>query len=185
MDDKQITEIQAILAKSLGIQVAAAPGSINHYLSPEEVALRNSLTAGPVQEQGSILGASPPPPDDMDKRSIVKRIWQILTDPERPWDEAWVDLRVRLIQFLEKRLRKDFASTRDLKQHVERFVAGHDGRRMPISQAIRRARKKRKLTQRQLAEHLGFKDHTLISKYEKGERVPSGKVIEWLKEGGM
>jgi len=150
MDEKQITEIQAIPAESL-----------------------------------DILGASPLPLDAKNKKATVKWIWQVLTDPERPWDAASVDHRVRLIQLLEKLLRKDFTSTRELKLHVERLVASPDGRRMPISQALRRARKKRKLTQRQLAEHLGFKDHTLISKYEKGERLPSAKVIEWLKEGEM
>ena len=65
------------------------------------------------------------------------------------------------------------------------YLSGYDGRRLPVPQAIKRARKKLKLTQRQLAERLGFKDHTLISKYEKGQRVPSDKVIQWLKEGGM
>ena len=68
---------------------------------------------------------------------------------------------------------------------MELYLEGHDGRRMPISQAIRRARKKLKLTQRQLAEKLGFNDHTLISKYENGERVPPRRVLKWLKEGEM
>lgn len=144
-----------------------------------------SFTAGPVQEQGGILGASPIPLDAMDKKATVKRIWQVLTDPDRPWDSASLEQRVEMIRHLENLLRTEFASTRDLKLHAERLLAGPDGRRMPISRAIRRAREKRKLTQRQLAGLLDLKNHTLISKYENGERVPSAKVIKWLKEGGM
>jgi DNA-binding XRE family transcriptional regulator len=139
--------------------------------------------AGESQTNGS--PSRRPPDGAKDKRSKVRKIWQILTDPDRPFDSASVDYRVELIRYLENLMRTEFASTRDLRQHVERYLDGHDGRRMPIFQAIRRARKKRKLTQRQLAGLLGLKDHTLISKYEKGERVPSEKVLAWLKEGGM
>ena len=120
-----------------------------------------------------------------DNRPSIWRIWRVLTDPDRPGDSISVDYRVGLIRYLEKLMRTEFASTADLRQHVERYLSGFDGRRLPVSQAIRRARKKLKLTQRQLAEQLGFKDHTLISKYEKGQRVPSDKVIAWLKGGGM
>jgi DNA-binding XRE family transcriptional regulator len=152
---------------------------------PAHEARNDSSTAGRVQKQGGILGGPPLPKDAIDKRATVKWIWQALTDPERPWDTASVDLRIRLIQFLEKLLRKDFTNIPDLKLHVERFLEGLDGRRMPVSQAIKRVRKKRNLTQRQLAELLGLKDHTLISKYENGERVPPEKVLAWLKEGEM
>jgi len=145
----------------------------------------DDFTAGRVQKQGGILGASLPPEAAGDKRSTVKWIWQVLTDPDRPCDSASVDYRVGLIRSLEKLMRKEFACTKELRQHVERYLDGYDGRRLPVPEAIRRARKKRKWTQRQLAEHLGFKDHSLISKYEKGQRVPSDKVMAWLKEGEM
>jgi len=120
-----------------------------------------------------------------DKRPTVKRLWLVLTDPDRPGDSVSLEYRVGRIRFLENLMRTEFASTADFRQHVDRYLSGYDGRRLPVPQAIKRARKKLKLTQRQLAELLGFKDHTLISKYEKGQRVPSGKVIQWLKEGGM
>lgn len=120
-----------------------------------------------------------------DRRPTVKRLWLVLTDPDRPCDSVSVEYRLGLIRFLEKLMRAEFASTADLRQHVERYLSGHDGRRLPVPQAIKRARKKFKLTQRQLAETLGLKDHTLISKYESGKRVPTGKLLDWLKEGGM
>jgi hypothetical protein len=140
---------------------------------------------GTVQASDQDGLARPDPGGEKDIRPTVKRFWLDLTDPDRPCDSASVDYRVGLIRFLEKLMRTEFASTADLRQHVERFLDGYDGRRLPVPQAIKRARKKLKLTQRQLAEQLGFKDHTLISKYEKGQRVPSAKVIEWLKGGGM
>jgi transcriptional regulator with XRE-family HTH domain len=77
-------------------------------------------------------------------------------------------------------MRTEFASTADLRQQVERYLGSRDGRRLPVPQAIKRARKKLKLSQRQLAELLSFKDHTLISKFESGKRLPSAKVLEWL-----
>jgi DNA-binding transcriptional regulator YiaG len=120
-----------------------------------------------------------------DNRPSVWRIWRILTDPDRPRDSISVDYRVALIGYLEKLMQTSFASTADLRQHVERYLSGFDGRRLPVPQAIKRLRKKLGLTQRRLGEILGFKDHTLISKLEKGQRVPSDKVIEWLKGGEM
>lgn len=141
------------------------------------------IGTGQASDQGEL--ALPDDGGATDKRPIVKRLWHVLTDPDRPCDSVSVEYRLGLIRFLEKLMRTEFASTADLRQHVERFLDGYDGRRLPLPAAIRRARKKLKLTQRQLAEQLGFKDHSLISKYEKGQRVPSAKVIEWLKGGGM
>jgi len=152
---------------------------------PAGVAGVDSFIANEVHQHNGNLGTRLPPEVARDKRSTIKWIWQVLTDPDRPWDSASVEYRLALIRFLEKLMRTDFANTADLRQHVERYLGGYDGRRLPVPQAIKRARKKLKLTQRQLAEKLGFKDHTLISKYEKGQRVPSEKVIEWLKGGGM
>lgn len=149
------------------------------------VADSNSVVTAEVQSQDGRLMPALPPEVAKDKRPAVKRLWLALTDQDRPCDSASVDHRIGLIRFLEKLMRTEFASTTDLRQHIERYLEGHDGRRLPVPQAIKRARKKLKLTQRQLAEQLGLKDHTLISKYEKGQRVPSEKIIEWLKEGGM
>ena len=123
-----------------------------------------------------------PPGDAADKKAVVKWAWRVLNDPNRSCDSASVDYRVGLIRYLEKLMRTEFVSTKDLRQHVERYFDGHDGRRLPISEAIKRTRKKLKLTQKQMAAQLGLKDHTLISKYEKGERVPSDNVLNWLKE---
>ena len=153
--------------------------------SPIPVADTNSIGADEMQPQDGRSVPAPPTEDAKDMRPTVRRLWLALTDPDRPCDSVSVDYRVEQIRYLEKLMRTEFSSTTDMRQQVERFLEGYDGRRLPVNQAIKRARKKRKLTQRQLAEKLGFKDHTLISKYEKGQRVPSEKVIAWLKNGGM
>jgi len=123
-----------------------------------------------------------PPEVSKDLRPVVKRLWLELTDPDRPFDPASVEHRLRQIRSLEKKFKTDFLCTGDMRQHAERYLAGFDGRRLPVPQAIKKARKKLKLTQRQLAELLGFKDHALISKYESGKRVPTDRVHEWLRK---
>jgi hypothetical protein len=152
---------------------------------PGHFADTNSVVAR--EDQPHDCGLVPTPSSEVakDLRPIIKRLWLELTDPERPCDSISVDYRIGRIRYLEKLMRTDFASTADFRQHVERYLEGYDGRRLSVPQAIKRARKKLKLTQRQLGERLGLKDHTLISRYEKGQRVPSEKVIEWLKKGGM
>jgi DNA-binding XRE family transcriptional regulator len=132
-----------------------------------------------------ILGTLIPPEVAKDKQALVKWIYKVISDPDRPCDSASVDLRLMLIDHLQDLMRTRFANTADLRQHVDRFLDNPDGRRLPIPQAIKRARKRLGLTQRQLAEQLSLKDHTLISKFEKGKRLPTKGIIEWLKEGGM
>jgi hypothetical protein len=152
---------------------------------PNYVIDTNSVVADKGQPHDCLLSPTPSHEVAKDLRPIVKRLWLELTDPDRPGDSVSVDYMVGRIRYLEKLMRTEFASTANFRQHVDRYLSGYDGRRLPVPQAIKRARKKLKLTQRQLAELLGFKDHTLISKYESGKRVPTDKVIEWLKEGGM
>ena len=152
---------------------------------PIHIAATNSVVANEGQPHDCRLVPTLSPEVAKDFRPTVKRLWLVLTDPGRPCDSDSVEYRLGLIGDLEELMRTDFANTADLRHHVERYLSGYDGRRLPVPQAIKRARKKLKLTQRQLAELLGFKDHTLISKYESGKRVPTDKLLEWLKEGGM
>ena len=158
-------------APDLASPLAAGPG---------HAADNNSVVANEGQPHDCRLSSIPTPEVAKDLRPIVKRLWLELTDPDRPFDPASVEYRLRLIRCLEKLMRTEFASTADLRQHIERYLEGHDGRRLPVPQAIKRARKKLHLTQRQLAELLNLKDHTLISKFESGRRLPSAKVLDWL-----
>jgi transcriptional regulator with XRE-family HTH domain len=120
--------------------------------------------------------------DFNERKAVMKRIWEILTDPNRPCDHISVNDRVRMIGHLEQLFRTQIRSKDQLKGLAERFLGGLDGRRLPIPQALKRARKKSKLSQHQLAEHLGLKDHSLISKCEAGKKDPTKKILNWLKE---
>ena len=149
---------------------------------PTCVADTESPATGQVLPLTGILGTLIPPEVAKDKKATVKWIWRAISDPERACDSASVDRRLSLIGHLEDLMRTGFSCTADLRQKVERFLDGHDGRRLPVGKAIKRARKDARLSQVGLAELLGLKDHTLISKYESGKRVPPLKVMEWLKE---
>lgn len=119
----------------------------------------------------------------VDTRPTVKLIWEALNDSDRPCDSASVDRRISWIRYLGELLNiGQITSTADLRYHIDRHLAGYDGRRLPDAKAIKRARKNAGLSQLELAELLGLRDHTLISKYESGKRVPPLKVLEWLKE---
>lgn len=149
---------------------------------PNHVADTNCIVVSEGQPHDCRLVPAPSPEVAKDMRPSVKRLWIELTDPDRPCDSVSVDYRVGRIRYLEELMRTEFASTADLRQHIERYLNGHDGRRLPVPQAIKRARKKLKLSQSQLAELLSLKDHTLISKYESGKRVPTDRVLEWLRK---
>lgn len=129
-----------------------------------------------------ILGTLIPPEVAKDKQATVKWIDKVIFDPDRPCDSASVDRRLMLIRHLEDMMHTGFSNTADLRQHVDRFLDGRDGRRLPVAKAIKRARKNLGLSQVDLADQLGLKDHTLISKYESGKRVPPLKVTEWLTQ---
>lgn len=142
---------------------------------------RNGLSARRVHPLSGILETLIPPEVAKDKQATAKWIWRVISDPDRACDSASVDRRLTLIGHLEDIMRTGFSNTADLRQHLDRFLNGHDGRRLPVGKAIKRARKKAGLSQMGLADLLGLRDHTLISKYESGKRVPPLKVMEWLK----
>lgn len=149
---------------------------------PTHVADIESFIADWVNDNEDLLKSFGSLVDFDDKRAIVKRIWEILNNPGRPCDHISVNDRVRMIGYLERLFRTQIRNTAQLKELVSRFLGGLDGRRLAIPQALKRARKKFRLSQRQLAELLGLKDHTLISKYESGKRAPTGGILAWLKE---
>ena len=150
---------------------------------PTYVADIDSFIAGWVQQHFGSAGEPSLSEVTGDKRSTVKRIWEALNDPDRPTDSASVDRRLNWLRYLGTLLKMEsIPSTADLRNHLERYLSGYDGRRLPVAKAIKRARKNAGLSQQDLAELLGLRDHTLISKYESGRRVPPVKVLEWLKE---
>lgn len=120
-----------------------------------------------------------------DKHYLIKKLYQIISNPERPTDPDSFQWRVNAVRFLEKALKTDFVNSRDFRRKIEDYLKNYEVRKGSAADRIKKARKKKKLTQKQLAEHLGFKTHVTIGNYEKGKRYPGEKVFEWLKEAGV
>ena len=120
-----------------------------------------------------------------DKRYLVKKLYQIILDPDRPIDATSFQWRVNVIRCLENMLRTDFKNTRDFKRKIENYLNNYEIRKGSAADRIKKARKKLKLTQKQAAEHLGFKTHVTFVNYEKGKRYPPDKVFRWLEEVGV
>jgi len=149
---------------------------------PTYVADIESFIANWVHDHQDLLKSRGSIVDFNDKKVAVKRIWENLSDPDRPCDHISVNDRVRMVGHLERLFRTQIRNKAQLRELVARFLGGLDGRRLPIPEAIGRARRKLKKTQRQLAELIGLKDHSLISKCESGKKQPTRRILDWLKE---
>lgn len=120
-----------------------------------------------------------------DKRYVVKKICQIIQNPDRPVDPVSTQWRISAVEYLEKFLRSSFTCTKDMKRKTEDFLNGYEVRRKPVSERIKRARKKKRWSQQDLAQHLDYKNHVAIVQFEKGLRYPPPKVFRWLDDEKM
>lgn len=120
-----------------------------------------------------------------DIRYFVKKGYQILTNPNRPNDSDSVQWRVQLVRCLESLLNTQFRNTRDFRRKIKEYLKNYEIRKKPVGDRIKKARKKLGLTQKQVAEQLGFKSHVAIVNYEKGKRYPPNKVFQWLDAVGV
>lgn len=119
------------------------------------------------------------------RRYFVKKAFQSLTNPERPMDANSVRRRIVLVRHLENVLRTRFESARDFRRKIENYLKNYEIRKGTAGDRIKKARKKSRLTQKELAKKLGFKTHVTILNYEKGKRYPEEKVFQWLNEVGV
>jgi DNA-binding XRE family transcriptional regulator len=120
-----------------------------------------------------------------DRLYLIKKICQIVVNPNRPFDYHSFHRRVDLIAVLERMLRTEFRNTRDMKHKVADFLRGYDLRKVDTKIRIRKMRKGRRLTQQQLAERLGYRSHVPIAQMETGTRPASKRVLAWLEEEKM
>jgi DNA-binding XRE family transcriptional regulator len=120
-----------------------------------------------------------------DKTYFVKKVYQILANPTRPFDNHPFHQRVELVAFLEKTLRTEFRNTSDMKHKLTDFLNGYDLRKADAKIRIRKTRKKQSLTQQQLAKKLGYSSHVPIAQMESGKRQASKRVLAWLEEEKM
>lgn len=119
------------------------------------------------------------------KRYFAKKMYQVLSDPNRPADASSLQQRINIVRCLEKLLRTEFENTRDLKMKTQKYLINYEIRRTPVNERIKKARRKKRWTQKELAQHLGYKSHVPITYFEKGLRYPPEKVFQWLEEAKM
>jgi DNA-binding XRE family transcriptional regulator len=120
-----------------------------------------------------------------DPKYYAKKAYQLLSRSDRPTDSNWVQESIGLIRDLERLMKTEFKDTRDFREKVEKFSDGYDLRRADPATRLRRARMKFNMTQKDLAQHLGYTSHAAIAQFEKRKRPPSRRVTEWLKSVGM
>ena len=117
-----------------------------------------------------------------DKRYLIKKLYQVLSNPNSPRDAYSVQVRTNIVQLLEKLLRTEFINTRDLRRKVDQYLGNYELRMRPVGERIKRARKKLRLTQAELATNLGFSSRVQIAYLENGHRYPPSKIFKWLED---
>ena len=119
-----------------------------------------------------------------DKRYFVKKAYDLISERKNTGPST-TQTRIFLIQWLEATLRIQFKNTRDMKHKIEKYLGNYQVRKKPVAERIKKARKKRKWTQKELADHLGYKSHVTIAQFEKGLRYPPERIFQWLEAEGM
>jgi hypothetical protein len=106
-------------------------GNVTLIDEPTYVASLDCYIASWVQHPFGRLEAPLPPGYAMDNWPTIKWTWQGLTGPDRP------RIGLGLIQRLWRSIRMRFSRARRLRQHVELYLGGQDGRRLSVSQAVK------------------------------------------------
>ena len=110
----------------------------------------------------------------------VKELYGVICNHELGDDFSSVQRRVDIIRELESITRKEFRNTSEFHEVVQAYIKNKGERIKSLGKRIKRARKKNKMTLKQLASHLGFKSHSAFIMYEKDMRLPPNEVIQWL-----
>lgn len=110
----------------------------------------------------------------------AKNLYAIIVNGELGDDEDSVCKRVCIIRELEGITHKEFKNTAELHREVSAFLARKNRVRETEGRRLRRARRKAKLTIRELADKLGVDKRTMI-RWEKNDGPPlSTRAVEWL-----
>jgi len=120
-----------------------------------------------------------------DRKYIVNKAFQIIANPDRPWDLPSTEFRLHLVRSLENIISSEFKNTKEFKRKINDILMDCDFRKKEINLRIINARKKLKITQKQLADQLGYKSHVTIVHFEDGSRYPSKIILQWLEKIGM
>jgi DNA-binding XRE family transcriptional regulator len=110
----------------------------------------------------------------------AKELYRIICNHELGDDSASVQQRVDIIRQLESITGKEFRNTAEFHQEAQAYINNKGAKIKSLGTRFKRARKRSKLTLKQLAEMLGFKSHSAFILYEQDKRLPPKEVMEWL-----
>ncbi len=122
-----------------------------------------------------------------DKRLLIKVAFQILRDRTKPKGSICPNCtqwRVNLVQAMENQMKTQFVDTADARRKIEDYAAGYDLRKGSPGDRIKRARRKLKLTADTMGRQFGI-THSAIIQYERGQRCPPKRILDWLENIGM
>ena len=111
----------------------------------------------------------------------ARHLYTIIMNRELGDDEDSVCNRVCIIRELESITHKDFRNTAELHREVSSFLARKSRIKETDGGRLRRARKRAKLTIKELAAELGVTKRTMI-RWERNESPLSASAIEWLNK---
>ena len=110
----------------------------------------------------------------------VKKLNEIICNHEIGDDSSGIQRRVEIIRELESITGKEFRNTAEIHQVVQAYIDNKGERIKSLGKRIRRARKRKGLTLKQLSMSLGFRSHSAFILYEQDRRLPPKEVMEWL-----
>jgi DNA-binding transcriptional regulator YiaG len=111
----------------------------------------------------------------------VKRLYTIIVNGELGDDEDSVCKRVCIIRELEGITHKGFRNTAEFHREVSAFLARKSRVKETDGGRLRRARKRAKLTIKELAAELGVTKRTVI-RWERNGSPLSASAVEWLNK---
>jgi len=111
----------------------------------------------------------------------AKRLYAIIVNRELGDDEDSVCKRVCIIRELEAITHKDFRNTAEFHREVSAYLARKSRIKETDGARLRRARKRAKLTIKELAVELGVTKRTVI-RWETNESPFADNAVEWLNK---
>ena len=130
-------------------------------------------TTGPQGAVGAATG------EDLVERA--KRLYAIIVNRELGDDEDGTCKRVCIIRELEAITHKDFRNTAEFHREVSAYLARKSRIKETDGGRLRRARKRAKLTIKELAVELGVTKRTVI-RWETNESPFADNAVEWLNK---
>jgi len=118
---------------------------------------------------------------DEDQVARAKNLYAIIVNGEMGDNEDSVCNRVCIIRELEGITHKDFRNTAEFHREVSAFLARKSRIKETDGGRLRRARKRAKLTIKELAVELGVTKRTVI-RWERNESPLSASAVEWLNK---